>query len=78
MHGARGLAWHAVPAESALSSLGSGQADRRFAVSGAGYAPHGGFSLDGLDALAADIPLLADIARASLLCNDAVVREVEG
>jgi magnesium-transporting ATPase (P-type) len=51
---------------------------RRFAVSGAGYAPHGGFSVDGQDTPAPDFPLLADIARASLLCNDAVVREVEG
>ena len=40
-------------------------------VSGAGYAPHGGFALDGREVSATAHPELADIARAALLCNDA-------
>ncbi|MEW6293066.1 MAG: cation-transporting P-type ATPase [Pseudomonadota bacterium] len=44
-------------------------------VTGVGYAPHGGFTTDGRDSDAAE---LADIARAALLCNDAILRETEG
>jgi magnesium-transporting ATPase (P-type) len=44
-------------------------------VTGVGYAPHGGFTIDGRDSDAAE---LADIARAALLCNDAILRETEG
>ena len=42
-----------------------------FTVSGAGYAPHGGFLLDGGEVGAGCHPELEDIARAALLCNDA-------
>ena len=44
-----------------------------FAVSGAGYAPRGGFALDGGEVLLEDHPQLREIARAGLLCNDAVI-----
>ncbi len=48
-------------------------ADGALAVSGAGYAPHGGFSrgAEEIDALAS--PALQRIGRASLLCNDATL-----
>ena len=53
-------------------------ADRRFTVSGVGYAPEGGFALDGCALDVRDYPLLAELARAVLLCNDASLHEVEG
>ena len=46
-------------------------AQRLFAVSGTGYAPHGGFSLDKRDVTAADHPLLTELARGALLCSEA-------
>ena len=50
-------------------------ADRLIEVSGVGYAPHGGFTAGGREVDAAE---LDDIARAALLCNDAILRETEG
>ncbi len=50
-------------------------AERVFEVDGAGYAPHGGFRVDGTEVVPQDAPELADIARAALLCNDAVLHE---
>jgi magnesium-transporting ATPase (P-type) len=49
-----------------------------FDVSGEGYDPHGGFSLEGKDAPSADYPILKEIARAGLLCNDSQLQEKEG
>ena len=49
--------------------------NRLIEVSGVGYAPHGGFTADDRDVDAAE---LAEIARAALLCNDAILRETEG
>jgi len=49
-----------------------------FDVSGEGYDPHGGFSLDGKDAPAADYPILKEISRAGLHCNDSQLREADG
>ncbi|MCX8085466.1 MAG: cation-transporting P-type ATPase [Rhodocyclaceae bacterium] len=46
-------------------------AEREIAVSGVGYAPHGGFLLDGHEAPPAVLAELADALRAALLCNDA-------
>ena len=46
-------------------------ANHAYRVSGTGYAPHGGFALDGADARIADHPVLAELARAALLCNEA-------
>ncbi|MGZ8201424.1 MAG: cation-transporting P-type ATPase [Methylosarcina sp.] len=46
-------------------------ADRIFDVSGVGYAPDGGLSLEGAVIKSEDYPELDDIARAAVLCNDA-------
>ncbi|KAF0103373.1 MAG: pma1 [bacterium] len=44
-----------------------------YAVSGVGYAPDGGFSLDGREVTPQTAPELVDIARLALLSNDAVL-----
>ena len=49
--------------------------DQVIEVSGVGYAPHGGFSVEERDLEPA---MLADIARVALLCNDATLREADG
>ena len=46
-------------------------ADGQLSVSGAGYAPQGGFERGMREFTVAEAPLLADIGRACLLCNDA-------
>ncbi|MCW9023663.1 MAG: cation-transporting P-type ATPase [Gammaproteobacteria bacterium] len=46
-------------------------------VSGAGYDPHGTFSLDGNDVTTESFPLLHEVAQAALLCNDATLSEVD-
>ena len=53
-------------------------ARRLFTVGGAGYAPRGGFTLDGRDTDAGEYPLLAEIGRAALLCSDASLTETDG
>lgn len=47
-------------------------------VSGSGYDPHGVFTLDNQDIAVENSPLLQEIARASLLCNDASITETNG
>jgi len=47
-------------------------------VSGSGYNPHGAFSLDGNDVRAEEFPLLQEMAQAALLCNDALLSEIDG
>ncbi len=47
-------------------------------VSGAGYDPHGGFSIDDKEISVSDLPEMAELARAALLCNDASLEQVEG
>jgi magnesium-transporting ATPase (P-type) len=49
--------------------------DGLYAVSGSGYAPAGGFSRDGTHVAPESQPLLQELARAALLCNDADLRE---
>lgn len=49
-----------------------------FEVSGSGYDPHGGFTLDERLISAEESPLLREIARAALLCNDASLSETDG
>jgi magnesium-transporting ATPase (P-type) len=49
-------------------------ARHRYEVGGVGYDPHGGFSLDGRDVVPEQRPLLAEMCRAALLCNDAALR----
>ncbi len=52
--------------------------EKRFAVSGAGYDPHGTFSLEGRDVLPEQYPLLLGAVRAVMLCNDASLEIVDG
>lgn len=52
-------------------------AEQEFEVTGVGYAPHGGFTLDGREAAVDAHPVLRDTARVALLCNDATL-EPEG
>ncbi|GMV44900.1 MAG: carbonate dehydratase [Pseudomonadota bacterium] len=47
-------------------------------VSGAGYAPEGGFSVEGRTIDPAAEPGLSEFARCGLLCNDAEVRRADG
>ncbi|TLS66547.1 cation-transporting P-type ATPase [Mariprofundus erugo] len=47
-------------------------------VSGSGYAPHGSFMLKGEEVTVESLPLLRELAQAALLCNDAVLDEVNG
>ena len=49
-----------------------------FDVDGSGYAPRGGFSLDGKPADLAAYPHALDLLRAGLLCNDAQLHESGG
>ena len=51
---------------------------RAFAVSGVGYAPVGGFMVDEAVVVPESAADLQAIARAALLCNDAVLREQDG
>jgi magnesium-transporting ATPase (P-type) len=53
-------------------------ARRLFHVTGAGYAPHGGITLDGCEVDASAYALLGDLARGAILCNDAEIAEVDG
>jgi len=53
-------------------------ARRTFGVTGGGYAPHGGVSLDGREVEASAYPLLAELARGAILCNDAELTEADG
>jgi hypothetical protein len=47
-----------------------------FEVTGVGYDPHGTFRRGDRDVVAAEDPVLAELARAALLCNDAALRRV--
>jgi magnesium-transporting ATPase (P-type) len=53
-------------------------AERLVEVSGVGYAPEGGFSVEGAPLTLDDAPELAALARAALLCNDACVHQADG
>ena len=45
-------------------------------VTGVGYNPHGAFLSEGEEVSMADHPIVAELMRASLLCNDATLSEV--
>ncbi|MCW8915563.1 MAG: cation-transporting P-type ATPase [Magnetovibrio sp.] len=45
-------------------------ADTEFDVTGTGYDPHGGIQISGKDVSASDHPILHEILRAAVLCND--------
>ena len=47
-------------------------------VSGTGYDPHGGFAIDDKEISVSDMPEIAELARAALLCNDAGLEQVAG
>ncbi|MDT8370526.1 MAG: cation-transporting P-type ATPase [Gammaproteobacteria bacterium] len=49
-----------------------------FDITGVGYDPHGDFLRDGEEIDIADHPVLTELTRAALLCNDAILKEVEG
>ncbi len=51
---------------------------RLFTVSGVGYAPRGGFSQAGREIDVSDYPLLQEMTRAALLCNEASLQEADG
>jgi len=53
-------------------------ADYEFDVSGGGYEPKGSFTVNDVKAHPDEYPDLREIARASILCNDATVNEVGG
>jgi len=53
-------------------------ADENIEVTGSGYDPHGGFSIDSADLISADKPVLSELCRAAVLCNDASIYEKNG
>ncbi len=53
-------------------------ADTDFSVDGVGYEGTGGFKADGKTTHVAEHPILLEMARASVLCNDAVVTQKDG
>ena len=53
-------------------------ADHTIEVSGVGYDPHGGFSINNTDIILSDYAEATELARAALLCNDAHLEETEG
>jgi magnesium-transporting ATPase (P-type) len=48
------------------------------AAGGTGYEPRGGFSIGGREVAAEEQPVLDEIARAAVLCNDAALRQRDG
>jgi len=52
--------------------------DAVFQVSGVGYEPHGEFLLQAVRVNAADHPVLTELTRAALLCNDASLHQQDG
>jgi magnesium-transporting ATPase (P-type) len=53
-------------------------ANHTYDVGGVGYAPRGGFSLDGSEADPATDAVLVSAARTAILCSDAALRERDG
>ncbi len=53
-------------------------ADDLFEVSGAGYSPEGRFTLDSKEISPAEHPVLLETLQAALLCNEAIVQQVNG
>ncbi|MBU0480418.1 MAG: cation-transporting P-type ATPase [Proteobacteria bacterium] len=49
-----------------------------FEVDGSGYAPHGGFQLDGRETDISNYPDVLEMARAAMLCNDASLEQEGG
>ncbi|HXU93913.1 MAG TPA: cation-transporting P-type ATPase [Gallionella sp.] len=53
-------------------------AGKAFEVSGSGYAPRGGFAIDGREVSVGAYPELLELGRAALLCNDAALHHDDG
>ena len=53
-------------------------ASHSFDVGGVGYEPRGGFSLDGREILPDHHPLLSEVTRSAVLCNDSALHEIDG
>ncbi|MEE9423926.1 MAG: cation-transporting P-type ATPase [Methylococcales bacterium] len=53
-------------------------AEHVYSLSGVGYNPHGSFQLQEQDINPDDHPILAELARAALLCNDAALHKKQG
>ena len=49
-----------------------------FEIGGTGYDPHGAISLSGRDVLPEERPLLQEVSRAAMLCNDASLEQRDG
>jgi len=49
-----------------------------YKVTGVGYNPHGGFLSDNKEIVLDEHPILSEMMRASLLCNEAVLHEQQG
>jgi magnesium-transporting ATPase (P-type) len=49
-----------------------------YKVTGVGYNPHGGFIADNKEIVLDEHPVLSEMMRASLLCNEAVLHEQQG
>jgi magnesium-transporting ATPase (P-type) len=49
-----------------------------FEVTGVGYAPKGGFVLDGNEVITSQYPEIEELSRAAMLCNDSELREEKG
>ncbi|MFC1750920.1 cation-transporting P-type ATPase [Pseudomonadota bacterium] len=49
-----------------------------FELDGTGYDPHGAISLSGRNVLAKERPLLQEVTRAAMLCNDAALEQRDG
>jgi len=50
-------------------------AENLFELDGTGYDPHGAVSLSGRNVLADETPILQEVARAAMLCNDASLEQ---
>ena len=50
----------------------------QFEVTGVGYDPHGGFLFEDREIVPEDHPILSELTRASLLCNDAAIHKHDG
>ena len=62
--------------EMAVQTVTTG--DETYHVSGVGYAPHGAFTLNETEVSPEAAPLLWELGRAAMLCNNATVTEQDG
>ena len=52
--------------------------DHQFDVTGSGYDPHGSFLFEGDEVEVSKHPILSELTRAAVLCNDATLEKVDG